>query len=61
MTAVAPARSLPTLGQCPAATAYGDHLRRKGLLGVVPVVSPAVEVAEGEREVRRAVVQALRP
>lgn len=46
----------------PAASAYGDHLRRKGVLPAVPpatpvlVTTPADEVAMSAIDVRRAVL-----
>lgn len=63
-TPAAAERALGAIQRDPAASGYAEHLRRKGYLGappaVLPVLSPGIEVAEGEREVRRAVVQAFR-
>lgn len=67
-------RARRDLQRCPAASAYGDHLRRgtdrdpyareaervRTILATVADVTPADEVAAGEREVRRAMMQRFR-
>ena len=49
-------RHAQRLQRDPAAQAYGDHLRRHGLLGParLPVETPYDEARAGEFEVRRA-------
>lgn len=62
-TAADAERDRRAMARCPAASAYGDHLRRAGALPAaspVPILSPSDEVATGERELRRAMIQGVR-
>lgn len=61
-TAADAERAARALQRDPAAQAYGDFLRRSGVIGPTPVPAEATgtEVAAAEREVRRAIAQRFR-
>ena len=61
-TAADAERALRVLQRDPAAQAYGDFLRRSGVIGPVPLPpeTPASEVISAERELRRAMAQRFR-
>lgn len=64
-TAADAERALRHLQRDPAVSAYGAHLRRQGVIGLpaatpLPVSTPAAETADGEREVRRALLHRFR-
>ena len=61
-TAADAERAARTLQRDPAAEAYGDFLRRSGAIGPVPLPrgTPAAEVVDAEREMRRAMAQRFR-
>lgn len=55
-------RAVRTMQRDPAAQAYGDFLRRSGVIGPAPLPpeTPAAEVIAAERELRRAIAQRFR-
>jgi len=61
-TAADAERAVRALQRDPAAKGYGDYLRRTGAIGPVPLPreTPASEVSDAEREMRRAMAQRLR-
>ena len=61
-TAADAERATRALQRDPAAQAYGDFLRRSGVIGPAPLPpeAPSSEVAAAEREVRRALAQRFR-
>ncbi len=61
-TAADAERAVRALQRDPAAQAYGDHLRRTGVIGIVPLPreTPTSEVSDAEREMRRAMAQRFR-